>query len=124
MLDSIRVRLTLWYVGVVAVALTVLSVAIYVLLGRALEARVDDNLRAAIAIAVTSLGNDLAEGQDVADAARSTASELAGADQMVAIFSAQRELLAEAGREPDLRIAVPADAVPGGSAVLSTASEE
>jgi hypothetical protein len=49
---------------------------IYVLLARALYARIDDNLHAVLEIAATSLGNDLAEGQDVQDAAQSTAAEL------------------------------------------------
>ena len=45
------------------------------LLARALYSRIDDNLRA-LQITMTSLANDLAEGQDVEDAARSTAAEL------------------------------------------------
>ena len=124
MLDSIRARLTLWYVSVLAVALAALSISIYVLLARALEARVDGNLRAVIAIAATSLSNDLAEGQDVADAARSTAAELATADQMLAIFSTDGTMLAEAGREPDLRVALPDAVHAGGEAIIFTATED
>jgi hypothetical protein len=111
MIESIRGRLTLWYVSALTVALAISGIAIYVLLARALEDRVDGNLRALIAIAATSLSNDLAEGQDVEDAARSTASELASAEQMLAIYSPSGQLLAEAGREPDLAISVPAEGV-------------
>lgn len=111
MIESIRGRLTLWYVSALTVALAISGVAIYVLLARALEDRVDGNLRALVAIAATSLSNDLAEGQDVEDAARSTASELASAEQMLAIYSPSGQLLAEAGREPDLAISVPAEGV-------------
>jgi heavy metal sensor kinase len=123
MIDTIRARLTLWYVSALALALAAASVAIYVLLSRALEARIDANLHVVIGIAATSLSNDLAEGQDIEDAARSTARELASADQMLAIFAPDGRLLAEAGREPDLRAVLPDGVGPGQDAVLFTAAE-
>jgi hypothetical protein len=76
MIDTVRGRLTVFYVTVLAAALLVVGGLIYVLLARALYARIDDNLHAVLEIAATSLGNDLAEGQDVQDAAQSTAAEL------------------------------------------------
>lgn len=108
MLETIRGRLTLWYVSVLALVLLLVSVLIYVLLARALEDRVDMNLRLVMGIAATSLANDLAEGQDIDDAARSTAGELSSDDQMLVIFDGQGHQLAESGREPDL----PADLPP------------
>ena len=57
---------------------------------------------------MTSLANDLAEGQDTEDAARSTAAELASRQQMLAIYDADGRLLAEEGRDDDLAIALPA----------------
>lgn len=124
MLDSIRARLTFWYVLVLALALLGVGSSIYVLLSSTLEDRVDDNLRALISIAATSLSNDLAEGQDVEDAARSTATELATADQMVAIFSPDGSLLAEAGREPDLHVSLPEGVREAEDAVIFTAAED
>jgi two-component system, OmpR family, sensor kinase len=124
MIETIRARLTVWYVSALALALAVAGVAIYVLLARALEDRVDGNLRSLMTIAATSLGNDLAEGQDVADAARSTATELASADQMLAIFSPDGRLLAEAGREPDLLVSLPIEGVlPNQEPLVYTATE-
>jgi heavy metal sensor kinase len=123
MIETIRARLTLWYVSALALALAVASIAIYLLLARALEDRVDGNLRSLIAIAATSLSNDLAEGQDIESAARSTATELASSDQMVAVFSADGRLLAEAGREPDLALTLPGGAPPNQDAILYTAAE-
>jgi hypothetical protein len=76
MIETVRGRLTVFYVIVLAAALLVVGGLIYVLLARALYARIDDNLHAVLEIAATSLANDLAEGQDVQDAARSTAAEL------------------------------------------------
>ena len=76
-IESVRGRLTLFYVSVLAAALVVVGALIYALLARALYVRVDENLQAGVRIAMTSLANDLAEGQDYEDAARSTAAEQA-----------------------------------------------
>ena len=46
MIETVRARLTLWYVTVLAAALLVVGGLIYVLLARALYARIDDNLQA------------------------------------------------------------------------------
>ncbi len=68
MLETVRARLTLWYVSLLAAILVVVLAMVYVLLARALYVRIDDGLRAVVKIAVTSLANDLAEGQTVDDA--------------------------------------------------------
>ena len=70
-IDSVRGRLTLFYVSVLAAALVIVGALIYVLLARALFVRVDETLLAGVSIAATSLSNDLEEGQDYQDAARS-----------------------------------------------------
>ena len=106
-IDSVRGRLTLFWVTVLAAALIAVGGLIYVLLARALYSRIDDNLRAVVQIATTSLTNDLAEGQDYADAARSTAAELSSRQQMLAIYDTYGRLLAEGGRDDDLEIALP-----------------
>jgi heavy metal sensor kinase len=107
MLETVRTRLTLWYVSLLAAILVVVLVMIYVLLARALYTRIDDGLQAVVQIAATSLANDLAEGQDVDDAARSTATELASRLQLVAIYDGRGRLLGEAGREDDIVIPLP-----------------
>jgi heavy metal sensor kinase len=106
-IDSVRVRLTLFWVAVLAAALVAVGGLIYVLLARALYSRIDENLRAVVQIATTSLTNDLAEGQDYADAARSTAAELSSRQQMLAIYDTNGRLLAEGGRDGDLEIMLP-----------------
>jgi two-component system OmpR family sensor kinase len=124
MIETIRGRLTLWYVSVLAAVLVLVSALIYVLLARALEDRVDENLRVVLEIAATSLANDLGEGQDMTDAARSTASELSSSDQMVAIFDGDGNLLADSGREADLPIGLPGmAAISDDEPVLYTVSE-
>ena len=123
-IDSVRGRLTLFWVAVLASALLAVAGLIYVLLARALYTRIDENLRAVVQIATTSLANDLAEGQDYADAARSTAAELSSRQQMLAIYDTNARLLAEGGRDDDLEIALPdSTAIPSQDVMLLTVVE-
>ena len=123
-IDSVRGRLTLFWVAVLAVALIVVGGLIYLLLARALYSRIDDNLRAVVQIATTSLANDLAEGQDYLDAARSTAAELSSRQQMLAIYDTSGRLLAEGGRDDDLEITLPdVQTVPTQEVMLLTVVE-
>jgi heavy metal sensor kinase len=124
-IDSVRARLTLFYVSALAAALFVVGGLIYVLLARALYTRIDENLHAVIEITGNSLGNDLAEGQDFEDAARSTAKELASRQQMLVIYDADGRLLAEEGRDDDLTIALPRlESIPDNDASLATVVED
>ena len=125
MLETVRARLTLWYVSLLAAILVAVLVMTYVLLARTLYERIDDSLNVFIQIVATSLANDLAEGQQVDDAARSTASELASRSYLVAIYDDRGRLLSEAGREDDIVIALPPlDDIPSdGAAALITIVE-
>ena len=124
MIETVRTRLTLWYVGVLAAALIIVAVLIYVLLQRALYLRIDETLDAGIRSAMTSLENDLREGQDHEDSARSTAAELSSRTQMLAIYGTDGRLLAEGGRDGDLEIVLPPlDAIPDGEVLLQTVLE-
>jgi heavy metal sensor kinase len=124
MIRSLRARLTVWYVSVLAVVLAAVSIMIHVLLARELHDRIDENLRAVTQIAVTSLDNDLHEGQSVVDAAKSTAAELQSNQAMLAIYDAAGTLLAEAGRDDELQLALPnPDSITSGEPLLYTAIE-
>ena len=124
MIETVRARLTIWYVASLAAALIMVGGLIYILLARALYVRVDENLAAVSRIAMTSLANDLTEGQDVADAARSTAAELASSQQMLLIYNATGTLLAEEGRDEDLEVTLPPlDSIPQGEPALVTVEE-
>jgi two-component system OmpR family sensor kinase len=123
-IETVRGRLTLYYVSVLAAALVIVAVLIYALLARALFVRVDETLQAGVRIAMTSLSNDLGEGQDYEDAARSTAAEQSSSQQMLAIYDADGRLLAESGRDGDLEIALPPlAAIPDGEELLQTVLE-
>ena len=124
-IETVRGRLTAFYVTALAAVLIIVGGLIYVLLARALYARIDDGLYALLQITVTSLTNDLVEGQDVADAARSTANELSSPQQMLAIYDEAGRLLADGGRDDDLNVALPAlDTIPTDDAILQTIVEE
>jgi heavy metal sensor kinase len=123
-IESVRARLTLFYVSVTAAAVVVVGGLIYVLLARALYNRIDGNLIDLMQITATSLANDLAEGQGLEDAARSTAAELSSPQQMLAIYDPSGRLLAESGRDDDLPLSLPAlDTIPATEATLFTVVE-
>ena len=58
MIDTVRGRLTLWYVSALALILILFGVAVYVIFSGALHRRVDQELRATIEISITSLTHD------------------------------------------------------------------
>src|SRR5215813_1537923 len=95
MLDSIRTRLTLWHVGVLALALIVFSAGVYLLLARTLYRRMDESLRASSESIAISLVRERDEGETEAEAAHSTVDELQLLNQAMAIFDAEGRLLAE-----------------------------
>src|SRR5690349_18677386 len=96
-IESVRGRLTLYYVSILAVTRIGVGASTYVLLARALDVRVGATLQAGVRIAMTSLSNDIAAGQDYVDAARSTAAEQSSSARMLAIYDSEGRLLAEGG---------------------------
>ena len=115
MLESVRARLTLWYVSLLAAVLVAFSFVVYGLLTRALDARIDNGLRAVLDVARMSLTHDAAEGQDAADAARSTVAELSNRTERLAIFDADGLLLARGPHDDpeDLRLPPPSELFEG-----------
>ncbi len=123
-IESVRARLTLYYVSALAVALILVAGMIYVLLAQALYARIDETLDALMQTTSNSLHNDLDEGQGIDGAARSTAAELASRLQMLAIYNSTGGLLAEEQRDDDLEIALPPlDTIPRDNPLFITVAE-
>jgi heavy metal sensor kinase len=123
MIDSIRSRLTLWYVTVLAGVLAAFGLLVYVLMHRALHERVDATLHSLLGITAISLTHDAAEGQTVSDAARSTVAELSGPQQGLALYDGSGALLASGGWDEDFTPALPAPPQVPGTSVLSTQPE-
>ncbi|MDQ3253676.1 MAG: hypothetical protein M3R15_07175, partial [Acidobacteriota bacterium] len=133
MLDSVRIRLTLWYVGVLALVLLAFSVGVYALLARSLNERLDNGLRDSLEAMATSLTRELTEGlaeaeemakaEEMAEAeeltlaevevlvekeaAFSTIEDLNSPHQAIAIFDARGRLLFERSAPGNLHAGFP-----------------
>jgi two-component system, OmpR family, sensor kinase len=124
MFDSVRIRLTLWYMSVLALVLVGFSVVVYTLLSRTLYERVDEGLRAVVEVAIKSLSNDIEEGQSRESAAQSTVNELFNRQQALAIFDESARLLAENTSHKDLYMQLPVlNSIPEKEAHLFTVTE-
>jgi heavy metal sensor kinase len=134
MLNSVRTRLTLLYVGVLALVLLGFSAGVYALLARSLAERLDGNLRATLDLMTITLSRDLTEGLAEAEELRKTEGEIVpeqaiiqdatqGAvddlsfpQQATAIFNARGELMAEKAAAGNLRVSLPlAHLIPEGT---------
>ena len=125
MIDSVRSRLTLWYALVLGGVLVVFSAGVYGLLFRVLHERVDDNLRAVVEVAATSLRHDTEEGQDAEDAARSTVAELSSRQERLAIYDGRGVLLARSPARQPLDPRLPAaERVPSAEPAIYSVRED
>ncbi|MET0624989.1 MAG: heavy metal sensor histidine kinase [Pyrinomonadaceae bacterium] len=125
MINTVRGRLTLWYVSALALILVAFGVAVYVMLSRSLHRRVDEALRSTLEISITSLTHDTQEGQSSQSAAQSTTAELSHPQQAMMIFDGAGRLLAEHPYEGDLHIRPPdLGAIPDDAVYLYTVAEE
>ena len=96
MIDTVRGRLTLWYVSALALILILFGIAVYVMLSRALHRRVDYALRSTIEISICTLYlNDLLE--EVARAGTVLASDRRASVKLTnlpeAVFHGDEDLL-------------------------------
>lgn len=132
MLDSIRTRLTLWYVSMLALVLLAFSVGVYALLARSLSERLDSGLRVSLESMVVSLTREFSESrteEETAEettaeeetknqaapseeeveeeAAYSTTEDLNSPNQAIAIFDARGRLLSERAAPGNLHAALP-----------------
>jgi two-component system, OmpR family, sensor kinase len=125
MVDSVRTRMTLWYVGMLGLALVIFSAGVYWLLARELSRRMDQSLEASVESIALSLLHERAEGETEAEAARSAVGEIRLLNQAMAIFDAQGRLLEEktgpGGGHAGLP---PIDQIPVGSPQLFTSRGE
>jgi heavy metal sensor kinase len=123
MIDSVRSRLTLWYVSVLAAVLALFSLGVYGLLARLLQERLDEGLLAVLDVAATSLAHDEAEGQDPADAARSTVTELSMRQERLAIYDSKARLLARGARGKEIDLPLRPGALADGETAVRTVAE-
>src|SRR5712664_2491511 len=108
MLDSVRVRLTLWHVGVLALLLITLSAGLYALLRQNFYEREEAILKSVASATVSILGKELSESGLDELAARNAVKTLDFPDHTLAIFDGQTDLLAEKPVGSSERVAPPA----------------
>lgn len=111
MLDSVRLRLTLWYVGVLSAILIAFSVAIYSFAERRLYERVDTDLYSTLTAISAALKHQGGNGEIAGPAAAKVVQELQRPAQAIAIFDAQGKLLAEHKTADGVRVRLPPSGV-------------
>src|SRR5262249_55015750 len=125
MFNSVRTRLTLWYVSVLGVVLVASSITLYVLESRALYANMDNDLRSFLEVTVRSFENDLKEGKSDQVAAQSTTTEMSQSIQALRIFDINMKLLAGNHPDEDLRSRLPDfDSIPVDDIYVATVTED
>jgi heavy metal sensor kinase len=108
-LDSVRVRLTLWHVGVLALLLAAFSLGLYVLLRENFYERADGILKSVCSATVSILGKELSESGLDELAARTAVKTLNFPEHTLAIFDGQGNLLAEKPVGSGARVVPPAE---------------
>jgi two-component system OmpR family sensor kinase len=113
MLDTVRARLTLWYVGVLALVLVAFSMGVYALLARSLYTHLNEELLATVEATGTFISREMAEGESEDRALSNALDELIAPRQAAAIFDAQGRLLAEQPAQGYIHVVLPAlDSLP------------
>jgi two-component system OmpR family sensor kinase len=107
MFGSVRTRLTLWYIGVLALVLVVFSIGVYVSLTRYMYAELDNELKNTVEGTQVSLQRELAEGETVIKAGTDALDEHIGPRQAAAIFDANGSLIAEDTALGDVHASLP-----------------
>jgi two-component system OmpR family sensor kinase len=123
MLDSVRVRLTLWYVGILALVLVGFSVVLYVMFSRSLYADLDDNLRLSLETVAVKLVRELGEGKPERQASLDAINELS-TREAAAVFSTSGSLIVEQPAQGGIHARPPsADFLQAGDIHLETETQ-
>lgn len=109
MFDSVRARLTWWYVGVLALTLGAFGLGVYALVARQLNRRAEASVLAALDSMRHLLAYERAEGDSEVEAARNTVLELRYPHMALAVFTAAGQLLAETTTPDGAHAALPID---------------
>ena len=108
MLDSVRVRLTLWYVGILALMLVGFSAAHYAMVARSLYDDLDDDLRLSLKTVVISLERGFGENRPERQAALDAINELS-TREAAAVYDSSGALVAEQPAQGGIRALLPAE---------------
>jgi heavy metal sensor kinase len=106
MFDSVRLRLTSWYVAVLGFVLIAFSTGAYIFVERNLYARLDVSLRSTLEVATASLhraGTKSATGENILKALE----ELHAPNQAIAVLDAEGRLLGEKPSASNTHVRLP-----------------
>ncbi len=107
MIDSVRTRLTLWYTGMLALALVAFSVGVYLVLAHQLAERLDASLRTALDGTARLFVHEKEESETDQDSASSALRKHYAPHQAVALFDTQGGLIAEKPLPGDVHASLP-----------------
>lgn len=94
-MNSVRVKLTIWYTSVLGLVLVLFSVGVYVLMGNKLHDRLDRGVQATMEGTVRLFSHEKAEGGTDKDSAESAIRKYYCPRQARAVFDHNRSLLKE-----------------------------
>jgi heavy metal sensor kinase len=95
MFDSVRVRLTLWYLALLALVLIAFSSGVYFLLAQSLYDRLDASLRNEVRALAATYERQISEGKTESESAVSAQEERLYPRQATAIFNSDGQVVAE-----------------------------
>lgn len=107
MFESVRARLTLWYVGVLALVLIAFSVAVYALHAAILYDSLDTELGATLEETSSSFIQEMKSGVDEETAAKDVLNQYSSPHQAAAIFSSEGKVIAEDPAQGDVHASLP-----------------
>ena len=107
MFESVRARLTLWYVGVLALVLIAFSVAVYALHAAILYDGLDTELGATLEETSSSFIQEMKMGVQEETAAKDVLNEYSSPRQAAAIFSSEGKIIAEDPAQGDVHASLP-----------------
>jgi heavy metal sensor kinase len=106
MLDSVRVRLALWYVSILALVLIAFSVSVYALIAKTLYKQLDADLHVSVESAALTFVDEVVAQHSLPDASHQALNELSTLDAS-AIFTGTGELVSEQPGQGNIHVSLP-----------------
>src|SRR5215470_12614584 len=107
MFDSVRIRLTLWYAGVLALSLIAFAFVIYYAAGNIFHERQDKSLRSTAQTVASAYLEELGEVHSAAKAGETVLAELSFPDRHVQLTDSNGLRLASSGNLTGSTITIP-----------------
>ena len=118
MFDSVRLRPTLWYVGVLSLILVAFGITVYILVERTLYERVDTHLYSTLDAISASLKHQGEAGEVGTEAAARAFQDLQRPSLAIAIFDGQGKMLAERPAADGTHVRLSASGIASGQATI------